>query len=59
MACEHCTKEFIELLQRRISKILELSDQDDGGQDAADAKCFHLMEMQRKLEGKPTAGLYD
>jgi hypothetical protein len=53
---------MIELLDSRIRKILSIDRAEaaeTGEESLAEAHCFHLMEIQRILEGKPTCGIYD
>jgi hypothetical protein len=56
MICESCKAEFLKMLDQRITAILRVHQEEgtDGG-----AHCFHLMELQRKLEGKPIASTYE
>ncbi len=62
--CDACRKFMVDLLGQRIQKILEVyreeaaADSECNG-DIGQSHCFHLMEIQRILEGKPTCGVYD
>ncbi len=61
MACESCKSEFIAMLENRIEKILSIdsSQSTNDGVDYAKATCFHLLELKRKLEGKPVTKMYE
>ena len=60
MACELCKAEFIEMLEKRMRAILAVA-REENHEDmmVAHAECFHLIELQRKLQGLPTCGVYD
>ena len=60
--CENCEKFMLDLLDKRIRSILDVSrkDNDDSEEAAgAQAHCFHLMEIQRILRGETTCGVFD
>lgn len=67
--CQSCADAIVELLERRISRILEVGREEaahedydeDGmsGRDIGQSQCFHLMEIQRIIRGQKTCGVYD
>jgi hypothetical protein len=63
--CDDCKAFLIELLDKRISRILEVGranlaeGQDECDSDIGQSQCFHLMEIQRIIEGITTCGVYD
>lgn len=69
--CDSCKRELLELLDKRIRKILHVAHESrpdglevnpDGSLTdigIAETHCFHLMEIQRILRGEKTYGVYD
>jgi hypothetical protein len=62
--CEPCREFVIDLLEKRIRKILEVGREEDpeadaNGDDIGQSHCFHLMEIQRILRGQHTCGVFD
>jgi len=57
--CDGCKEFLIDLLDKRIGRILEIARVDESYSDTGQSHCFHLMEIKRILEGKPTSGVYD
>ena len=66
--CQSCSDAIVELLEKRIRRILEVGreeaadgDYSDGLTDAdiGQSQCFHLMEIQRIISGQKTCGVYD
>jgi len=51
--CEECKEEFKKILNQRIKDILACRDEEEDY--PAQAHCFHLMEIERMLDGKPVA----
>ena len=64
--CESCSREVINLLEKRMRRILEVgreqemeSDDDEDVVDYGGTHCFHLMEIINILKGKKTCGIFD
>lgn len=59
MICPNCRDFVIDLLDKRIARILEVSRAEPEEGDVSGAHCFHLMEIKSILEGKRTCGVFD
>lgn len=63
--CDGCKAFLIDLLDARISRILEVGRQElaegstEEETDIGQSHCFHLMEIKQIIEGKTTCGVYD
>lgn len=62
MMCDACKTFMLDLLDKRTRRILALSHEEQDEErdaEAAQAHCFHLMELERILRGEPTSGIFD
>ncbi len=57
--CDSCKRFMTDLIDRRMRRILELGRGEEELEAAAESHCFHLMEIQRILNGEKTCGVYD
>ncbi len=59
LLCDECRTFMDDLLDKRIRKILAVSQAEPESDDSSQAHCFHLMEIQRILRGEKTCGVFD
>lgn len=58
--CPTCAASFTRLLQDRIRAILAVAEEEgEESVAAAEAQCFHLMEVMAVLGGRKTSGVFD
>lgn len=63
--CEGCRDAIVKLLDERMVRILAVAREQAGSEEefqedvTSRAECFHLMEIQRIVQGQPTCGVYD
>lgn len=57
--CAECVAFMVDLLEKRMRRILEVSRAEPDDIGLGEAECFHLMEIESILEGKLTCGVYD
>lgn len=68
MVCEKCRAVLIDMLDKRMRRILAVAHEElafqrehgnEGNPEAGGSECFHLMEIKAILEGRKTCGVYD